>query len=76
LARQLYRLLDNDRLDGVFARLQSSSAFSHLLSDSELSFDWHGGLILRALKAGLADQLAGWARQPARLLRSLERTTE
>jgi digeranylgeranylglycerophospholipid reductase len=53
LARRLYEHLSNRQIEGLFSRLKSSGVVESLLREEQLSFDWHGGLMMKVLKAGL-----------------------
>ena len=49
-ARKLYQSLSNRQVDRVFRRVRFNGVHESLLQSPELSFDWHGNVILEALK--------------------------
>jgi len=54
LVRRAYRLLSNRQLDGLFGFINKYDVAQTLLKLDYNSFDKHGGLLLKALKLGLA----------------------
>lgn len=58
LARRLYEHLSDRQIEGLFARLKSSGMIDSLLKEDSLSFDWHGGLMTKVLKAGTVSQVS------------------
>ncbi len=74
MARRFYAHLDNPRLERVFGRIASSGIVKELLRNSFGSFDWHGDMILRAVKVGIKDEVSGWLRWPRHAKENLERT--
>jgi digeranylgeranylglycerophospholipid reductase len=73
LARKLYPLLDNARLDQIFEKLNSSGIVNQLMEDDGWSFDWHGNVILRALRMVVARKAGAWLGRGAGLSRLFER---
>ena len=55
LARQLYERLSNHRIDQIFDIIASRGILESLLKSPDISFDWHGDIIVSGLK-----QLAPW----------------
>jgi digeranylgeranylglycerophospholipid reductase len=55
-ARRLYEGLSDKMVDRLFKSLSSPGIVESLLADNSLSFDWHGGLMRKALKFGVASQ--------------------
>jgi digeranylgeranylglycerophospholipid reductase len=53
LARRIYEKLSNQQIDLIISALKSSGIIESLLKEPELSFDWHGGLLLKALKSAI-----------------------
>jgi digeranylgeranylglycerophospholipid reductase len=49
-ARRIYERLNNTQLDGLIARLNSSGTAGSLIESGDFSFDWHGKLMIKALK--------------------------
>jgi len=49
-ARQLFERLGDRQMDNIFGMVQANGIHQALLNSPDLSFDWHGELILRALK--------------------------
>jgi len=49
-ARKFYRYLSDRQIDRIFDIIKSSSIDKALLSMDDLSFDWHGEIIMRVLK--------------------------
>lgn len=50
-ARRVYEHLSDKNIEGIFNRLKSSGLADSLLQKNEISFDRHGGLLLKALKS-------------------------
>jgi digeranylgeranylglycerophospholipid reductase len=50
LARRAYERLSNTQIEGLIGRLNSSGTASSLLESKDFSFDWHGNLMMKALK--------------------------
>lgn len=50
LARRAFEGLSDRRIESLFRLVQDSRDTQSLLSDPDFSFDWHGRLILRALR--------------------------
>jgi flavin-dependent dehydrogenase len=48
-ARQFYERLSDSRIEGIFDIIQSNGIVADLLQDENLSFDWHGRPVLRAV---------------------------
>jgi len=48
-ARRVYELLNDRQLDRVFDLINSNGILETLLEASDLSFDWHGSVVLRLL---------------------------
>jgi digeranylgeranylglycerophospholipid reductase len=63
LVRRFYEHLNNKQIEKMFSLLKSSGLVDSLLKEETLSFDWHGGLMLKILKLGALSGLG-------RLLRS------
>ncbi len=55
LARRLYERLSNRRIDQMFEIISSRGIHGSLLKSPDMSFDWHGDIIVSGLK-----QLAPW----------------
>ncbi len=56
-ARRLYERLTNHQIDKIFDIIESRGIHRSLLQSPDLSFDWHGDIILEGLK-----HLAPWRR--------------
>ncbi len=56
-ARQLYAKLSDQRIEQIFHVVDSDGIAESLLRSPDFSFDWHGKLILAALKHGIAHRL-------------------
>ncbi len=65
LARKLYERLSDKQIESLLARAKSTGVIDSLLKD-DISFDWHGGLVLKVLKAGLLSQASRFLRLPDR----------
>ncbi|MDZ4247507.1 MAG: NAD(P)/FAD-dependent oxidoreductase [Dehalococcoidia bacterium] len=50
LARRAFQKLSDKQIDNIFETVSSKSIHEELLSEEDFSFDWHGKLILKALK--------------------------
>ncbi len=66
-ARKLYERLNDRQIDSLFLRLKQSGLVDSLLAQSDLSFDWHGGLLLKAVRPAAASGVKHILRFPARL---------
>lgn len=51
-ARRFYEHLSNRRIDEIFIRLKSSGILDDIIRKEKLSFDWHGKLLLKAIRQG------------------------
>ncbi len=56
-ARRMYKELSNPQIDRLVSAIKNSGLVDSLLLDDSLSFDWHGGLMLKALRAGVKSQV-------------------
>ncbi|MDD5701637.1 MAG: NAD(P)/FAD-dependent oxidoreductase [Dehalococcoidales bacterium] len=56
-ARRMYKKLSNPQIDRLVSAIKNTGLVDSLLLDDSLSFDWHGGLMLKALKAGVKSQV-------------------
>jgi digeranylgeranylglycerophospholipid reductase len=56
-ARRLYEHLSDKRIEGIFSRIKSDGMIDSFLQKNEVSFDWHGGLLLKVLKAGAMHEI-------------------
>ncbi|MFQ5924946.1 MAG: NAD(P)/FAD-dependent oxidoreductase [Dehalococcoidia bacterium] len=63
--RRIYERLTNHQIDKIFDIIESRGIHQSLLQSSDLSFDWHGDIILEGLKH-LAPwrRLFGWPKNP------------
>jgi digeranylgeranylglycerophospholipid reductase len=57
-ARQFYESLNDKQIDKLFSSLKSSGIVDSLLRDNNLSFDWHGGLMMKVLRLGVTSQVS------------------
>ena len=55
IARRLYEHLSDHQINALISRARSAGIIDSLLKE-DVSFDWHGGLLLKILKAGLMSQ--------------------
>ncbi len=53
-ARRLYERLNNKQINGLFSTLNNSGMIEKAVQRQDLSFDWHGGLLLKAVSMGAA----------------------
>jgi digeranylgeranylglycerophospholipid reductase len=53
LARKIYQGLSNQQIDDIFKATQSSGALPVILNDAEVTFDWHGRLLQKIVKAAV-----------------------
>jgi digeranylgeranylglycerophospholipid reductase len=51
--RRLYERLSNPQLETILSGIRSSGLSDSLLQDESVSFDWHGGLMLKVLEHSL-----------------------
>jgi digeranylgeranylglycerophospholipid reductase len=56
LARRMYERLSDRQIDRLLSVLQSSGVADSLIREESLSFDWHGGLMMKLLKYGISSQ--------------------
>ena len=52
-ARRIYTHLNDQQINKLFSGLKSSGIVESMLKEETISFDWHGGLLLKAFKSGL-----------------------
>jgi hypothetical protein len=57
IARWIFEYLSNRNIDRLFSILQDTGAVDMLLREDGVSFDWHGGLMLKVLKLGAKNQV-------------------
>jgi digeranylgeranylglycerophospholipid reductase len=57
LARCLYERLNNKQIDALFARFKTAGIVDFISRNENISFDWHGDLLIGGLKAGLASEI-------------------
>ena len=65
LARKLYERLSDNQIDSLISRAKTTGVIDSLMKD-DVSFDWHGSLVLKVLKAGLISQASRFLRLPTR----------
>jgi digeranylgeranylglycerophospholipid reductase len=68
-ARKIYEHLSDKQLDSLFTRLKKTGLVESILQQDDFSFDWHGGLLLKAVKLGAASGVKHIVQFPARLFR-------
>jgi digeranylgeranylglycerophospholipid reductase len=56
-ARQVYQRLNDQQINAMISRAKSSGIVESLLKE-DISFDWHGGLMTKVLKAGVKSQVS------------------
>jgi digeranylgeranylglycerophospholipid reductase len=57
LARRFYEKLNNKQIDSLFSRLNTGGLADSLLKEEDISFDWHGDLLLMGLKLGITSEI-------------------
>jgi len=57
-ARQLYAKLDDRRIEQIFQVVESDGIAESWLKSPDFSFDWHGKLIMAALRHGIANHFS------------------
>lgn len=57
-ARQLYAKLDDRRIEQIFHVIDSEGMAESWLKSPDFSFDWHGNLIIAALRHGIASHFS------------------
>jgi digeranylgeranylglycerophospholipid reductase len=72
-ARRLYKYLDNQRLDQIFVKLNSSGIVDRILEEDGWAFDWHGQAILKALRLAVGRRAGAWLGKAANLNRLFTR---
>jgi flavin-dependent dehydrogenase len=55
-ARKIFERLNDKQINRLVSALNSTGLIESLLLDKSLSFDWHGGLMLKTLRLGLLSQ--------------------
>jgi digeranylgeranylglycerophospholipid reductase len=56
-ARRCYEHLSDRQINRIFGRISSAGIASSLLQNKEVAFDWHGKLLLTALKLGVLSEI-------------------
>jgi digeranylgeranylglycerophospholipid reductase len=64
LARRLYEKMSNKHIDSLFSRVKSSGLAGSLLKEENISFDWHGDLLLMGLKMGVTSEISRLIKLP------------
>ncbi|MBI4303540.1 MAG: NAD(P)/FAD-dependent oxidoreductase [Chloroflexi bacterium] len=64
-ARRLYELLSDKQIDRMFDYIKSQGIDQALAQADDLSFDWHGAVVLRLLKYQTLTKIAGIAKIPS-----------
>jgi digeranylgeranylglycerophospholipid reductase len=64
LARRIYERLNNKQIDGIFSRLNSGGLVESILKHENISFDWHGDLLLMGLKLGITSEISRFIKLP------------
>lgn len=62
--RRFYERLNDKQINRLFDRVKSTGIASSLLRDNEVAFDWHGGLVLKALGLGVLAEIKRVTRLP------------
>jgi digeranylgeranylglycerophospholipid reductase len=57
-ARRMYEKLNNKQIDSLLNKIKSSGAFNSPAVMESVSFDWHGDLLLKALKMGISSEFS------------------
>ncbi|MFO8143130.1 MAG: NAD(P)/FAD-dependent oxidoreductase [Dehalococcoidales bacterium] len=65
-ARRLYQRLSDREIDGMFRGIASNGMLDHLLKADDVSFDWHGGGLLRMMGRLTISRAARMVRAPFR----------
>ena len=63
-ARRFFEHLSDKQIDKLFSTLNSSGMVDSLLRQDNLSFDWHGGLMTKILRAGIGYHASRLLRLP------------
>jgi digeranylgeranylglycerophospholipid reductase len=69
LARQIYEHLTDKQIEILFKNLKQSGLIESVLQQADFSFDWHGGLMLKAVKFGAQSGVKRLLALPSRLFR-------
>jgi digeranylgeranylglycerophospholipid reductase len=64
MARKFYQRLNNQQIDSLFNRLKSANLVDYILKEKNISFDWHGDLLLMGLKMGLKSEISRLIKLP------------
>jgi geranylgeranyl reductase family protein len=59
-ARKFYERLSDSRIEHIFDIIESNGIHNSLLREESLSFDWHAGLIIKALKQHALSGVTNW----------------
>ncbi len=63
-ARKFYELLSDRQIDGIFDIIKSSGIDEALLRADDLTFDWHGGVIVRLVGEKALSHIFGGVKVP------------
>ena len=66
-ARKVYERFSDRQIDRLFDIMESSGILESLLNAKDLSFDWHGGAVSRAISYEVFRKVIGSMKLPARL---------
>ena len=66
-ARKLYERLNDGQIDRIFDIIKSSGIDQALLAADDLSFDWHGAVVLRLLRQRAVSKTIEMMKLPLRL---------
>jgi digeranylgeranylglycerophospholipid reductase len=68
-ARKLYERLSNNQINGLISTLKKSGMIENVLKQEDLSFDRHGGLLLKAVKMSAVSGAKRILKLPAGIFR-------
>jgi flavin-dependent dehydrogenase len=63
-ARKFYERLSDRQIDRIFDIVRSAGIDKTLLDAEDLSFDWHGGVVMKLIGHGAISQVLGALRVP------------
>jgi digeranylgeranylglycerophospholipid reductase len=68
-ARRIYERLSDKQIEALFLKLKKAGLVESILRQDDFSFDWHGGLLLNAVKLSTASGVKRIFALPAKLFR-------
>jgi digeranylgeranylglycerophospholipid reductase len=64
LTRRFYEKISNKQIEGIFRQVKKSGLVESMMEDGNLSFDWHGDLLLTGLRSSVTSGITKLLKSP------------